>query len=73
MPPKLPSLKPKKVISALKRAGFKEVRSKGSHIHFKKENLLVTVPFHNRDLKKGTLKSILQQAKLTEEQFLKYL
>ena len=69
----LPIVKPKQVISALKRVGFVKIRSKGSHIQMKKSNLLVTIPVHNRDLNKSTLKSILRQAKLTVEEFKEYL
>ncbi len=61
--PKLPVVKPKQVIKALKKMGFVEVRKKGSHVQLKRGNLLVTVPFHNRDLNTTTLKSILRQSK----------
>lgn len=68
---KYPVLKPKEIIKILKRAGFEEVRSKGSHIHLKKAEYLVTVPMHNRDLKIKTLKSILSQANLLPEELSK--
>jgi predicted RNA binding protein YcfA (HicA-like mRNA interferase family) len=70
---KLPVIKPKEVINALKKAGFVEIRTKGSHVHLKKVNLLVTVPFHNKDLEFRTLKSILRQSKLTAEELRKLL
>lgn len=35
--------------------------------------LRVTVPYHNRDLKRGTLQSIVKQAGFTNEEFLKLL
>ncbi len=70
---KLPVLKPKEVLHALERAGFIEVRTKGSHIQLKKGNLLVTVPFHNRDLNQETLKSILRQAKISVDELEKLL
>lgn len=70
---KIPVFKPKEILRILKRAGFEEVRSKGSHIHLKKEENLVTVPMHNRDLKIKTLKSILTQANLSVEEIEKYL
>ena len=68
--PKFPVVKPSDVINILKKVNFIEVRSKGSHRQFKKGNLLVTVPFHNKDLKQQTFKSILRQAKMTVEEFL---
>jgi len=75
MPP-LPIVKPKKVIQALKGAGFIIVRQAGSHIrlvHQDESHRRVTVPLHNKDLKKGTLKSILQQADLSVEEFINLL
>jgi len=71
--PKLPAVKPRKVIKVLKGLGFIEIRKKGSHIQLKKGNLLVTVPFHNRDLNKSTLASILRQAQLTAQEFVDLL
>jgi len=52
---KLPVVKPEELIQALKKIDFIEVRRKRSHIQFKKGNLLVTVPFHNKDLNPDTL------------------
>jgi predicted RNA binding protein YcfA (HicA-like mRNA interferase family) len=67
--PKLPVLKPRQVIAALERAGFRQVRQKGSHLQLKRGNLLVTVPNHPGDLNPGVLKSILRQAQMSEEEF----
>ena len=67
--PKLPVLKPRKVIAALEKAGFRQVRQKGSHIQFKRGNLLVTVPNHLGDLNPNVLKSILRQAQMSVEEF----
>ncbi|MBZ0203039.1 MAG: type II toxin-antitoxin system HicA family toxin [Ignavibacteria bacterium] len=71
--PKYPVSKPKEVISALKRMGFEDVRISGSHIHLRKNQNFVTVPYHNRDLKIKTLKSIIQQAGITVDELRKYL
>jgi predicted RNA binding protein YcfA (HicA-like mRNA interferase family) len=68
--PKLPSVKPDEIVRILNRSGFHKVRQKGSHLQMKRGNLLVTVPMHSRDLNPGTLKSILRQAKLDDEEFL---
>jgi predicted RNA binding protein YcfA (HicA-like mRNA interferase family) len=67
---KLPEVKPKEIIKALRKLDFVEVRQRGSHIQMKKGNLLVTVPFHNRDLNSTTLKSILRQAKITTDELI---
>lgn len=70
---KLPVVKPKEIIKALRKLDFIEVRQKGSHIQMKKGNLLVTVPFHHRDLNSTTLKSILRQAKITIDELIEVL
>ena len=66
---KLPVLKPKRAIKALERGGFRVHHTTGSHYILKKDDLRVTVPYHNKDLKPGTLKSIIEQAGLTVEEF----
>ncbi|MEK6753988.1 MAG: type II toxin-antitoxin system HicA family toxin [Chloroflexota bacterium] len=66
--PKLPVLKPREIISALQKAGFRQVRQKGSHIQFKRGNLLVTVPSHPGDLNPQVLRSILRQAQMSVEE-----
>jgi predicted RNA binding protein YcfA (HicA-like mRNA interferase family) len=71
--PRLPACKPREVVAALERAGFYEVRQRGSHLQLKKGNLLVTVPMHTGDLNSGTLRSIIRQARMTVEEFLALL
>jgi predicted RNA binding protein YcfA (HicA-like mRNA interferase family) len=76
MSAKLPALKPRAVLRALGRAGFFVHHSSGSHQilkHRDKPTLRVTVAYHSRDLKRRTLESIIEQAELTVEEFLKYL
>ncbi|NOT63362.1 MAG: addiction module toxin, HicA family [Acidobacteria bacterium] len=73
---RLPSLKPKKVMQALKRAGFYQDHVRGSHYYFKHhddDSLLVVVPYHNKDLKRGTLLGIIAQADMTVDEFIGYL
>lgn len=59
------------VIRRLKKINFFIDHQKGSHITMlnEKNNRRVTIPFHNKDLKKGTLKSILRQAGTSAEEF----
>jgi predicted RNA binding protein YcfA (HicA-like mRNA interferase family) len=68
--PKLPILKSRQIITALEKAGFRQVRQKGSHIQIKRGNLLVTVPNHPGDLNPQVLKSIIRQAQMTFEEFI---
>jgi predicted RNA binding protein YcfA (HicA-like mRNA interferase family) len=66
--PKLPSLSCKDLIRILRKAGFEEHRRKGSHVILKKQGLRVVVPCHgSKDLKKGTLFAILEQAGLSPD------
>jgi predicted RNA binding protein YcfA (HicA-like mRNA interferase family) len=67
--PKIPVLKPGQVMAALEKAGFHQVRQRGSHVQFKRGNLLVTVPNHPGDLNPQVLRSILRQAQMTTEEF----
>jgi predicted RNA binding protein YcfA (HicA-like mRNA interferase family) len=56
----------------LERVGFAVHHVSGSHYvlkHPQKATLRVTLPWHNRDLKLGTLRSIIQQAGYTPEEF----
>ena len=64
----IPVVTSRQLIRALLRAGFFVHHVRGSHHYLKhpdKPGLLVSVPFHNRDLKRGTLGAILRQAGMT--------
>ena len=56
----------------LEAAGFTEVRQRGSHVKFLKRGSggirTAVVPRH-REVTVGTLRSVLRQAGLTEEEF----
>jgi predicted RNA binding protein YcfA (HicA-like mRNA interferase family) len=67
----LPNLKPRQVVSALKRAGFVEHHQKGSHLYLfhPQARRMTSVPMHPGDVKSGTLRAIVKQAGLSEEQF----
>ena len=71
MSEKLPRISADDLIRILKKLGFVQDRSKGSHkifIHPSK-NLRAVVPFHKgRELAIGTLKSILDDAEISVKQ-----
>ena len=73
--PILPSLRPQDIISVLLKAGFKILRTRGSHFRFEHPvtKKKVTVSFHPGDVPKKTVFSILRQAGLSLAEFLKYL
>jgi len=73
--PKLPRAKPKQVIKVLKKAGFYIDHISGSHYILYKDNRShpISIPYHNKDLKIGTLKNILKQTKLSVKKFIELL
>jgi predicted RNA binding protein YcfA (HicA-like mRNA interferase family) len=69
---RLPPAKPRRVLRALQRAGFVVHHASGSHYILKhpgKPGVRVTLPYHNRDLKRRTLEAVLEQAGMTTEEF----
>mgnify|MGYP002624193575 CR=1 FL=1 len=64
----------RKVVNALKRAGFTVKRQKGSHIVMRRDDPFaqVVVPAH-RSMDTGTLASILNGAGLSVDEFLQLL
>lgn len=67
--PKLPSLTSKDIIRILEKEGFVLDRIKGSHhIYYHPETRRrAVIPFHKKDLPKGTLLEILRQAGISKE------
>jgi predicted RNA binding protein YcfA (HicA-like mRNA interferase family) len=71
--PALSDLPVRKVIRALESVGFAYVRTKGSHVVYRRsDGRVVVIPEHGT-IKRGTLSSILRQAGLTPPEFLKLL
>lgn len=73
--PKLPVLTPKKLIKILGKLGFQIDHKTGGHfIFYNAENKRrAVVPFHNKDLPKNTILSILKQTGITKEELEKFL
>ena len=73
---KLKKISGKECIKILcNKFGFKVVRQKGSHIILKKETekgTIGTVVPNHKELKTGTLKNILELAKVDEDEFAEY-
>lgn len=66
-----PSVKPKELLRILEKQGFNVHHQTGSHIILKNnDDTRVIIPFHNKDLKMGTLLSIIKQANLSKKDFL---
>jgi predicted RNA binding protein YcfA (HicA-like mRNA interferase family) len=69
MSARLPSLKPAEEIRVLERNGFRRITKRKKHRIYTDGIRIVPVPYHNRDLKPGTLRSILRLAGWTPEEF----
>lgn len=71
--PRLPRISSRDVIRVLTTLGFEKVRQTGSHIVMQKkcenETIGCVVPMH-RELKLGTLNSILKQAQVTVDELI---
>ncbi len=67
--PKLPALNFKRLVKILEANDFDVDHATGSHyiLYNKINGKRVTVPFHNKELPKGTLMSIIKQAGLSKE------
>lgn len=66
-------LSAREVISALRRLGFEVHHQRGSHVvmrHVEDPTRRAVVPMH-REIRKGTLNSILKGAMVTREEFLR--
>jgi len=71
---KLPNFTPKKLIKMLKSLGFVLDHSTGSHQIFYHEETRrrATIPYHTKDLPKGTMMSILKEAGVTKKELEKF-
>lgn len=69
--PKLVLISGKKLCRLLEKLGFIPIQGKGSHVRFKHpDGRRTVVPVHaNEDIGKGLLKTILNQIKITVEEY----
>ena len=73
--PKLPALTAKKLIKALEKIGFELDHQTGSHriYYHPRTARKAVIPYHVKDLPKGTLLSIIKQSGITKEELINYL
>lgn len=71
--PRLPSLTPKEVIKKLQNLGFVEDHVTGSHVilFHPQTRKRAVIPYHLKDLPKGTLSAILRESGVSRDEFLK--
>lgn len=66
--PKLPCISGADAVKALERLGFFLIRQRGSHAILKRGSRGCVVPVH-REISQGTLRGVLKQAGVTEDEF----
>jgi predicted RNA binding protein YcfA (HicA-like mRNA interferase family) len=68
--PRLPSFTPKSLIKKLKKLGFTEDHQSGSYIvmYHPETGRRAVIPFHLKDLKKGTLLSLINEVGISREE-----
>jgi predicted RNA binding protein YcfA (HicA-like mRNA interferase family) len=73
--PKLPVVKADKLLKSLLKLGFEKHHQAGSHIQLKhSDGRRTTIPYHpKQEIRKGTLKSIIDDINLTVEEFIEAL
>jgi mRNA interferase HicA len=61
---------PQKLAKALESAGFELMWVRGSHYYYYNSGTekIAVVPFHNKDIRKGTLHAILKDADMSIEE-----
>lgn len=62
---------PKQVLVKFKKLGFVEDRQSGSHkiLYHPETQARAVIPFHVKELPKGTFVSILKESKITRDEF----
>lgn len=69
---KLPQITPKKLLKVFIKQGFMIKRQTGSHVRLvHSDGRKITIALHNKPIAPGTFQSILKQANLARNEFLK--
>ena len=73
--PKLPVVTYRRLLKVLEKSGFQLDRTTGSHFIFynKVNKTRVTIPFHRKEIPKGTIMSILREMGISKKELLKLL
>ncbi len=72
--PRLPTISGRKAVDAFEEAGWQVARREGSHIILTKAGVptILSVPDH-REVRRGTLRSLIRKAGLSVEEFIALL
>ena len=66
--PKLPCISGEEAVKALRKLGFAFLRQRGSHAILRRGGQGCVVPMH-REISQGTLRGVIKQAGVTEDEF----
>ena len=68
-----PIIKPRQLIRVLEKLGCIKKRQTGSHqiFYYPQKHIIISVPIHNRDIKRGLLRAIIGDLGLPVEEFKK--
>ena len=71
MTPKLPAVTAKELVRVAERLGFVFRRQRGSHAVYVRasDQARLVIPMHTGELKRKTLRAIIQDLKITVEEF----
>lgn len=71
MTPRLPAVTAKELVRVAERLGFAFRRQRGSHAIYVRANdqARVVIPMHSGDLKPKTLRAIIQDLKISVDEF----
>ena len=74
MSPKPALLSGRKLVKIFKKMGFRKISQRGSHIKMKNDETgsVAIIPDH-KEVDRWTLKTLLEQVEISEEEFNKYL
>ena len=72
---RVPGVRPRELVAALKKVGFVEHHQRGSHLYLwhPEKKCMTTVPMHPGDVHRGLVRSILKQAGLGIDEFIALL
>jgi predicted RNA binding protein YcfA (HicA-like mRNA interferase family) len=73
MSPALPVVSGEETIQALELIGFAKISQRGSHVKLRHKDGRVTIVPNHYELARGTLRSILCQANIEIEEFIKLI
>ena len=75
MASRLPAIRPQQMVRAFQRAGFQVDHQTGSHLILRhpETRRKVSIPQHNRDLRRGLMMALIREAGLTPEAFAELL